>query len=126
MTGIREQAAAVLHDHFCDDGDTSGCWRWRDLSPHGEAHRLYYQHRAGTVLDAAEPAIRKDERYRIAAGLDGRAAGLDQLAAESASPEASNELLIMATTLRNTAAGLREYGEEVNERAPDPHEHPGA
>ena len=56
-------AAAVLHDDYCDDGDTRTCGRWNSKVPGGydpRKHVGFYEDRAREVLEAALPFLAED------------------------------------------------------------------
>ena len=56
-------AAAVLHDDYCDDGDTRTCGRWNSKVPGGydpRKHVGFYEDRAREVLVAAVPFLAED------------------------------------------------------------------
>jgi hypothetical protein len=62
--------AIAMHDDQCDDGDTKTCPRWNSALPGDydrRRHIGYYEDRARPVAAAAAPAIRADERARLAA-----------------------------------------------------------
>ena len=67
-----DAAAVVLHDEYCDDGETTTCGRWNSKVPGGydpQRHIGYYQERAREVLAAAAPHLYAAERERIYAEL---------------------------------------------------------
>jgi hypothetical protein len=97
-------AASVLHDEYCDDGDTRTCGRWNSKVPGGygpRKHIGFYEDRAREVLEAAEPFLAAGQRERDA-----------QLAIDQADLADSQALvpqsLIPAITLREFADLLRE------------------